>query len=74
MITFYYKQNESMGCVSKTELNITHFYTDDNFLLALWKDLVKMNLKNVEVLKDILFGGVMGEIIIQALRAQYMVT
>ena len=33
-----------MGGMSKTEMNPTHFYTNHNFLLAIWKDLVELNL------------------------------
>ena len=40
-----------MGQLSKTELNLTHFYTNPNFILALWKDLAELNQKQLEVLK-----------------------
>ena len=33
--------------VSKTELNLTHFYTNPNLLLVLWKDLAEMNKKKL---------------------------
>ena len=49
-----------MGHFSKTELNITHFYTNPKFLLALWKDLTEPNQKKVGLLKKtVLFGEVM---------------
>ena len=35
----------------QTELNLTHFYTKPNFLLALWKDFTKLFQKQLEVLK-----------------------
>ena len=41
----------AMGQFSNIELNITHFYTRPNFLLALWKDLAKLNQKQVEILE-----------------------
>ena len=37
--------------MSKTELNLTHFYTNPNFLLALWKDVAELSQKQLEVLK-----------------------
>ena len=40
-----------MGYFSKTELILTYFYTKPNFVLALWKDLVKLNQKQAEILK-----------------------
>ena len=46
-----YSATYAMGHLSKTELNITHFYTNPKFLLSLWKDLAEMNLKQLEVLK-----------------------
>ena len=47
--------------VSKIELNLTHFYTNPNFILALWKDLTELNQKQLRVLKIVLFGEVMWE-------------
>ena len=40
----YYKQPELMGGVSKTELNLAHFYTNPNFLLTPWKDIANLNM------------------------------
>ena len=40
-----------MGHLSKTELNLTHFYRNLMFLLALRKDLAELNQKQLEVLK-----------------------
>ena len=36
---------DTIGVVSKTQLNLTHFYTNSNFLLGLWKDLADPNPK-----------------------------
>ena len=53
-----------MGGVSKTELNLTHFYTNPNFILALCKDLDDINQKQREFLKRYflmkLCGGLFG--------------
>ena len=35
----------AMGGVSKTESNLTHFYTTHHYLLDICKDLAKMNPK-----------------------------
>ena len=59
---------------SKKELNLTHFYTNPNFLLALWKDLTELNPRQCWSFEKVLFGKVMGEQIILALRTQYMAT
>ena len=40
-----------MGHLSKIALNLTHFYTNPNFLLALWRDLAELSQKQLEVLK-----------------------
>ena len=37
---------------SKIELNLTHFYTNLNLLLALWTDLYELFQKQLEVLKN----------------------
>ena len=39
-----------MAHFSKKELNLTHSYTNPNFLLALWKDLAELFEKHFEVL------------------------
>ena len=44
-----------MGHFSKTELNLTHFYTKHQRLLALWKDLAKLNQKQVKSLEKCTF-------------------
>ena len=41
-----------MGHFSKIELNLTYFYTNPNFLLALWEDLYGLFQKQLEVLKN----------------------
>ena len=58
----------------KTELNLSHFYTNPNLLLALWKDLAELNQKQLEILKNVLFGEVMREINIWQLSNQYIFT
>ena len=49
--TLVYSAPDAMGHFSKTELNLTHFYTTPNFLLDLWKYLAELNQKQVELLK-----------------------
>ena len=44
-----------MGHLSKTELNLTYFYKNPNFLLALWKYLAGLNQKQLESLKKSTF-------------------
>ena len=63
-----------MAHFSNTELNIVHFYTNPNFLLDIWKDLIELFQKQLEVLKKILFGEVMWERNIWPLRNQYIFT
>ena len=52
---------DTIGHFSKTELNLTHFHTNPNFLLALWKDLAELLQKQTEVLKKSIFGELMRE-------------
>ena len=58
-----------MGNLSKTELNLMHFYRNPNLLLDLWKDLAKLFQKQIEVKKK-RFGEVMREINIWPLSTQ----
>ena len=44
-----YAATYGMGHFSKTELNLTQFYKNPNFLLALWKDLAELFQKQFEV-------------------------
>ena len=64
-----------MVCVSKIELNLTHFYIILNVLLA---SLEISNRAESETMlksrKNVLFGDVMGKIFIQDLSTQYMAT
>ena len=64
-----------MVCVSKIELNLTHFYIILNVLLA---SLEISNRAESETMlksqKKVLFGDVMGKIFIQDLSTQYMAT
>ena len=46
-----YSAPDAMGHFSKRELNLMHFYTNPNFLLALWKNLAELNQKQVKLLK-----------------------
>ena len=63
-----------MSGVSKKGVNLTHFNTNPNFVLALWKDLADTNQKQLKVLKKKLFSEFMGERIIWAPNTQYMAT
>ena len=38
--------------VSKTELNLTRFYTNPKRLLDLCKDIAKLNQKQLDILKE----------------------
>ena len=60
--------------VSNTELNLTHFYTNYKFVSDLWDNIAEMNLKQHWSFEKVLFGEVVGEIIILILRIQYMAT
>ena len=51
-----------------------HFYTNPNFLLALWRDLANLNHKQVKLLKNVLFVEVIWERNIWPLRNQYIFT
>ena len=55
-------------------LNSNSFYINTNFLLALWKDLIELNQKQLKLLKKIYFGEVMTERKKLILRIQYMAT
>ena len=46
-----------MGHSSNIKLNITHFYTNNNFLLALWIDLAEMFQEQLEVKNKEIFGS-----------------
>ena len=59
-----------MSGVSNTALNLTHFYTIPNFLVALWKDCFDLNLIQSLVFKN--HEGV-GRINIGELVTLYMV-
>ena len=48
-MTMDYIEPYGMGHLSKTELNLTHFYTKPNFLLDPWKGLAELNKKQLEV-------------------------
>ena len=50
-----YSAPYGMRHLSKTVLNLMHFYTNPNLLLAPWKDLVELNQKQLEVLKKSAF-------------------
>ena len=69
-----YSASYGMGHSSNTELNITHFYTNTNFLLALWIDLAEMFQEQHEVLKKNIFGEVMRQRNIWPLMNQYIFT
>ena len=56
-----YSAPYGMGHLSKTELNLMHFYTNPKFLLALWKDLADLNLEKLKFWKKLPFGEVMWE-------------
>ena len=56
-----YSAPYNMGHLSKIEINMTHFYTKINFLLALWKDLAKLNLKQIKALKKYLMVKLCGK-------------
>ena len=47
----YYIAPDAMGQLSNTELNITHFYTNPNFLFCIWKDLAELFQKQLVVLE-----------------------
>ena len=49
-----YSSLDTMGHSSKTELNLTHFYTGPNSLLDLWKYLAALFQKQLEFLKNLL--------------------
>ena len=63
-----------MGHFSKTELNPTHFDTNLNCLLVLWKGLVDFFQKQLEVLKKVLYGEVVRERNVWPLMTQYIFT
>ena len=44
-----------MGHFSKTDLNLTQFYTNPNFSLALWKYISELLHKQLEFLNKITF-------------------
>ena len=46
----YSSASYGKGHWRKTELNLTHFYTNPNYFLALWEDLDNLNLKQLEIL------------------------
>ena len=69
-----YSAPYGMGHSSNTELNMTHFYTNPNFLLALWIDLAEMFQEQLEVLKKSTFGEVMWQRNIWPLMTQYIFT
>ena len=71
---FTYSAPYGKGHFSNTELNLTHFYTNPNFLLDIWKYIAELFQKQLEVLKKVLFGEVMREINIRTLRTQYIFT
>ena len=44
-LIYLYSAPDTIGGWSETELNIMHFYTKHNFLLALWEDLPALDPK-----------------------------
>ena len=69
-----YSAPYDMGKFLKTELNLTHFYTKPKFLLAIWKYLVELFQKQLEVLKQRFFSWSYAAINICPLRTQYIFT
>ena len=69
-----YSEPYGMGHLSNTELNLTCFYRNPDFLLALWKDFAELNQKQLKVLKNVIFGSVVWERNIWPLRNQYIFT
>ena len=52
LTVFHWSETYGMGHLSKTELNLTQFYTNPNFSLALCKYIAEMNQKQLEFLKE----------------------
>ena len=53
-----------MSGVSQIELIIMHFYTNPNFLLGIWKDIDELNTKQLRSFENLIFGEVMGGVIL----------
>ena len=51
VMSLIYSVPDTMGHLSNTELNLTHFNTNPNFLLDLWKDIAELIQKQVKNLK-----------------------
>ena len=59
-----YRWTHAMSGVSQTELILTCFYKNPEFLLDLWKDIAKLDPKQRWNPEKVIFGEVMGERII----------